>query len=423
MTLFVRRYVLAGSLFLAFAWPVVVVAQAPVAAAAASAPGVASQVVDWAGTLDESTSKVPGVRNLRLQAIAWLAAFNALDAIDPRFRSYAPAPAPLLAGGASPAPEAALAAAIYTVAAIEPEADLVALRSRYRDALASVKNPAERDAGVALGQQAALLLLNARSGDKVGRTEPPALETGPGKFVQPAAVKVPRSITLARLAPFGLRSPLAFDPGPPPAPGSEAARREVAETRALGSAASPTRSGDQTAAALFWNSDAPGDFLAVLRPALEARGLDALALARIFAIDAMISVDSRIVGMTLKERYLHWRPETAITGTYAAEADREPGWLPLFPAPPDSQYPSGGGTGAGIMEIELPRLLGMAGPIEWRNGATRQVRRWPNAAALSDELAASRVWGGVHFRSSVEAGRRVGRAVATEIIDTQLLPR
>ena len=71
----------------------------------------------------------------------------------------------------------------------------------------------------------------------------------------------------------------------------------------------------------------------------------------------------------------------------------------------------------------LPRLMGMAGAVEWHNTHTRQTRHWASAAALADELAAARVWAGIHFRSAVDAGRQVGRRMASEILDTQLLPR
>src|SRR6185295_592905 len=81
------------------------------ASAAASAPAPA---LEWLATTEQVTAKVPGLRGDRARAIAWLAAFNALNAIEPRYREYAPAPAPMAAGGVRPAAEAALAAAIYT---------------------------------------------------------------------------------------------------------------------------------------------------------------------------------------------------------------------------------------------------------------------------------------------------------------------
>ena len=59
-----------------------------------SAAAVAQPAFDWLGTVDQATSHIAGVRGDRARAIAWLAAFNALDAIDPRYRPYAPSPAP-----------------------------------------------------------------------------------------------------------------------------------------------------------------------------------------------------------------------------------------------------------------------------------------------------------------------------------------
>ncbi|HEV7577156.1 MAG TPA: vanadium-dependent haloperoxidase [Caldimonas sp.] len=381
----------------------------------------ADAALDWLTTVDEATVKVTGLRGERARTIAWLAAFNALDAIDPRYRPYPPAPAPLPADVAKPSRDAALAAALYTALVVEADADHALLVRRYRDTLAAVKAAGERDAGAILGQQAALMLLAARSTDRLGRIEPQARPAAPGVFVEAAWAKTPRSVAAASLAPFGVRSPLAFDPGPPPAPGSDVAGREIAEVRALGGAASSARSAEQTAAALFWASGDPSDFSTWLKGAIDARKLDALDVARIAALDAMIGIDTGIVGTTLKERYLHWRPESAIAGPFAA--DRDDAWRPMMRAPNSPQYPSTGATAAGIFEIELPRLVGVDGPIEWRNSQTQQVRRWPNAAALADEFGASRVWAGAHFRSAIDAGRRVGRQVASEILDRQLLPR
>ena len=386
------------------------------------AAGIAQPAQEWLATVDQATSHVAGARGDRARAIAWLAAFNALDAIDPRYRPYPPSPAPVNAGAPAPAADAALAAALYTALIVEPDADQALLVRRCRETLAGVKSAAERESGAVLGQQAALLLV-ARANDRLDRVEPKAPDAGPGIFTTPAYAKLPRSIAAANLAPFGVRSVSSFDPGPPPSIGSSAASRDIADVRAAGALASTVRSGDQTAAALFWNSGESSDFVAWEKTTLEARKLDALDVARVAALDAMISVDGTIVGTVLKVRYLHWRPEAAIAGPHAAPGDADASWQPLVRVPNSPQYPSGGAIGAGTIEVELPRLYAVNGAVEWRNSQTQQSRRWPNAAALVDELAAARVCAGVHFRSSVEAGRRVGRQVATEILDRQLLPR
>jgi hypothetical protein len=404
----VRRWLLSACLACLLPWPAVALAE---------------PALDWLSTVDQATTQVAGARGDRARTIAWLAAFNALNAIDPRYRAYTPSPPPISAGATAPAADAALAAALYTVLIVEPDADQALLVRRYRETLAAVKSAPEREAGAALGRQAALMLLVARSNDRLERVEPKAVDAGPGVFTTPSYAKMPRSIAIAGLAPFGVRSVTAFDPGPPPPIGSTAAARETADVRVVGALASATRSGDQSAAALFWNSGESSDFTGWQTATLEARKLDALDVARVAALDAMISLDSGIVGTLLKERYLHWRPEAAIAGPYAAPADADATWQPLVRVPNSPQYPSSGGIGAGVSEVELPRLYAVNGAVEWRNGQTGQARRWPNAAALADELTSARVWAGVHFRSSVEAGRRVGRQVATEILDTQLLPR
>jgi hypothetical protein len=403
-----RRALLFAWLACLLAWPVATIAQ---------------PALEWLSTVDQATSHVAGARGDRARAIAWLAAFNALDTIDPRYRPYPPSPAPVTAGAPTPAADAALAAALYTALIVEPDADQALLVRRYHETLAGVKSAAERESGAVLGRQAALLLLVARSNDRLDRVEAKAPDAGPGVFTTPSYAKMPRSIAAASLAPFGVRSVSAFDPGPPPSVGGSAASIDIADVRAAGALASTVRSGDQTAAALFWNSGETSDFVAWEKTTLEARKLDALDVARVAALDAMISVDSTIVGTTLKERYLHWRPEAAIAGPHAAPGDADASWQPLVPAPNSPQYPSGGAIGAGVIEVELPRLYAVNGAVEWRNSQTQQSRRWPNAAALADELVAARVWAGVHFRSAVEAGRRVGRQVATEILDRQLLPR
>ncbi len=372
-------------------------------------------------TVDQATAKVPGVRADRAKAIAWLAAFNALNAVESRYRPYAPSPAPLPAGALRPSDDAIVAAALYTALVVEPDADQALLVRRYRETLAGVKAAPERDAGVVLGQQAALMLLAARSADRLARVDAPPREAAAGVFVTPSYAKGPRSVMVVALAPFGIRSVQALDPGPPPAPASDAATRELTEVRAIGALASTTRSADQTAAALFWNSSEASDFRPLFVGAIEARKLDALDAARVAALDALIGIDGSIVNGVQKEQYVHWRPETAIAGPFAL--DRVSGWEPLAPAPPSPQYPSGGATAAGTLEVELPRLLGLAGPIEIQNGHTYQKRRWPDASALAEEMSNSRIWAGAHFRSAIDAARRVGRQVASEILDRQLLPR
>ena len=391
------------------------------ALASATTSARAEATIDWMATVDEATAKVPGLRADRARAIAWLAVFNALNAIEPRYRSYPPAPPPWPAGAPRASADAAIAAAIYTALAVEPEADHALLARRQRETLAAVQSRIEREDGAILGRQAALMLLAARSGDRLEREEAPPRDAAVGVFVAPRDAKSPRSIQAMRLQPFGIRSVAALDPGPPPPVRSDAAVRENEAVRLLGGNKSSARSADQTAAALFWISSEAGDYSALVQRALAARKLAPLDVARVAALDAIVSIDSAIVGTAMKERYLRWRPETAIAGELASP--RDAAWQPLVPAPPSPEYPSTGAISAGLLEVELPRLFGLDGAVAMTNGRTQQTRQWPSAAALADEFADSRIWAGAHFQSSIDAGRRIGRQLATEVLAEQLQPR
>jgi hypothetical protein len=95
-------------------------------------------------------------------------------------------------------------------------------------------------------------------------------------------------------------------------PGSEPALRDLREVRDVGSIHSRTRSADQAAAAIFWNSFDKPDQVAQLRDVARTRLLDALDTARWMALRSIATFDTRIAILTFKHRYNYWRPYTAL---------------------------------------------------------------------------------------------------------------
>lgn len=380
----------------------------------------ANAMLDWTQTAEEVAEKI-SARHAggRIQVIAHLAAFNALNAIEPRYQSYAPAPKPV--PGASP--DAAIAAAMFTSLSTQPDADHEVLKKAYKDRLDKVKDVNAKAAGVVLGQHAALLLLEARAQDRLERIDAATHEAAPGKFVLPPESKTRASVTMARLKPFGIASITRFDPGPPPKADSEAALNDAREIRAAGARDSATRTADQTAAALFWNSDPlSNEFTKLIRTAVEARKLGLLDTARLLALDQMSGFDASVAEIAFKEKYGHWRPETAIAGPHAHASVKQADWKPLTRAPSQEEYPGGFPVLGGLMDVVLPRLYEVKTPISWRNPKTGQTRVWPDVPTLAREIGYSRLWTGAHFRNSIESGLTLGRRVATEVIETQLRP-
>ena len=49
-------------------------------------------------------------------------------------------------------------------------------------------------------------------------------------------------------------------------------------------------------------------------------------------------------------------------------------------------------------------------------------RAFTNVQQLSDEQKAVRVWGGVHFRNSVETGEAMGRKIADHLLANTIKP-
>jgi hypothetical protein len=162
-------------------------------------------------TTEQATAKLSGLRGDRARAIAWLAAFNAVNAIEPRYREYAPAPPPVAAGPPALG-RCGLAAAIYTALALETDADQALLLRRYRESLAAVKSAAERDAGATLGSRRRDAAACARRRPD-RRVEPPPVTPGRGLSPRPRTRAMPRSDRIIGIAPFAVRSVTAFDPG------------------------------------------------------------------------------------------------------------------------------------------------------------------------------------------------------------------
>lgn len=375
-----------------------------------------NMVLEWAAQATATIETLPTPRQPRAGVMVDLAVFNALNAIEPRYRGYGP---PLEASPQA-LPEAAVAAAVWGVLSAEPQAEHGKLARAYTDAIARLPEGAARQAGIALGLRAAQAVLSLRAGDGFERTEGPKPAAAAGVFQPPAGRRSGFRIDKHPLPPFGIARLEAFEPGAPPSPESDLGKRELAEVKALGARQSANRSADQTAAALYWNSSPPSDEHEFVKTLLAVNPLPPLETARLLALLSMSDFDSRLLGSLLKLKYQRWRPQTAISSEFTPAAQRDANWEPLMRTPSDPEYPSGYGLWAGTADALYPLMQPKT--LQRFNSATGQTRSWASVDALATEMVNSRVWGGVHFRSSVEAGRRLGRQVAEEILATQLQP-
>ena len=123
-----------------------------------------------------------------------------------------------------------------------------------------------------------------------------------------------------------------------------------------------------------------------------------------------------IAAWDTKFAYNQWRPVTAIRSGLddgSVLTVQDPGWTPLLPTPRFPDYPAGHGTFAGAAEQVLTALFGEdAGAVSITSPSDGVTHTYANFHQIADEVCNARVWGGIHWRTSVVVGRDLGRAVA-----------
>jgi hypothetical protein len=315
--------------------------------------------------------------------------------------------------------DAAVAAAAHDVLVHYFPAQQATLDAALVASLAAVPDSAEKADGVAIGQASAASLIAFRQGDglgaDIGFTMPaPAI----GVFQLPA-VQTPVLPWLSQFRPFMLESPDQFRPGPPPALDSAAYAVSFNETKYFGGANSPYLTPEQTDVALFWTSSPAVQFNTVFQGIATNRELSPVQAARLFAMTNMASADALVACWDAKYTYLAWRPQFAIP---QGDADGnpltrgDPTWTPLAPTPAHPEYPSAHGCGSEAQAYALMAFLGTSNINIDITGTVPNLlhptRHYQTVSQLVNEIGNARVWGGMHFRFSVNVGVRLGQRVA-----------
>lgn len=209
--------------------------------------------------------------------------------------------------------------------------------------------------------------------------------------------------------PYLIASIAHVAPEPPPGPDHPVYARDLVEVRAVGAVNSPERDPRQTAIAEFWAQPSLSAYTPAVRAAL--RGLDASMAERVelVALLHVVTLDAQIVGYAAGELHPRWRPVRVLSGPSRTA------WASLVsPDLGEPEYPCLHATYAGAAEIVLTALAGHPRtPLPlWSPTAPGQVRYYTDWRELTAECVEAGVWGGVHLRTSVEAGAALGRRVA-----------
>jgi hypothetical protein len=143
------------------------------------------------------------------------------------------------------------------------------------------------------------------------------------------------------------------------------------------------------------------DYELPLSTAVEMYGMVGMALA-----------DAFIATWRLKYEVMLLRPETYINDNISTR------WRPYIETPPFPEYPSGHSTVSGAAADMLVFFFGeRAFTDRTHEDEGLRPRSFTSFTAAATEAAMSRLYGGIHFRTAIENGVRMGQCITQSLLD------
>ena len=324
---------------------------------------------------------------------------------------------PYLVQSAVPAsasrPAAASAAAHQALVNLFP-ANASSFDALHAAILAGIPDSPQKRAGIVWGEFVANQILVARANDGSDAVVPPPVGSGPGVWVPTPPAFLPYLLPQwGFVVPFGMNSSSQFRPPGPPSLDSQDYAADYEEVKQLGALVGSTRTDDQTEIALFWADGAgtetpPGHWNSIAHTIADARGNTLEENARLFALLNIAMADAAICSWDAKYTFDFWRPVTAI-----AFAEPQLNWMSFIVTPPFPDYTSGHSTFSAAAAAVLPLFYGRE-DLPFTTGSDflpGVFRSFSTCLDAAEEAAASRIYGGIHFRSASEDGLQAGTSI------------
>lgn len=160
----------------------------------------------------------------------------------------------------------------------------------------------------------------------------------------------------------------------------------------------------------------PGHDMSIVTQAIEQNNAHLLRAAETYAKAGIAERDATIVCFRSKYKYNRERPVTYIQKLI------DPNWLPYIPTPPHPEYPA---AHAFITGSVMQAAAGVLGNNAGVTDHTYDFRGWTPRSfnTLFDagkEAGISRLYGGIHYRLSIDISLVIGKGVGTTIGDIKL---
>ncbi len=387
------------------------------ALALAASPASADTVCEWidyAQTIGTAAAPPPDAPRTgehdRAQTQVALAMFEALNAIDRRYETYLG----MAQAESGASQDAAAATAAYQVLLAHFPSQKTGLQESYNITMLGIADAAAREKGKAVGEAAAKLALAAGGFQEGVKPIPYRPRTVPGTWTATQLPVIqPYSVTFK---PWILPSYESVRPAPPPALNSERWAKDFDEIKRMGVKNGSDRTPHQSLMARYRITP---NMTPSLRLIADAPKRSLVENARMFALLAMVADDTGVATGEAKIHYNFWRPITAVRnaaddGNPATAPD--PAWEPLIATPNHPEYPCAHCSFAAGTATVLKSEAGAAPPggvrVASRSIPNSIVQVVPNLDEWVREVSVSRMYGGVHYRFSNEAGEEMGRKVA-----------
>jgi hypothetical protein len=396
--------------------------------------GTASDVLEWNQIFIDTliATNTANSSSQRLGAIVHTAIFDAFNGIE---RRYTPIFFSNRAPDGASRRAAAIAAAHTALVGLFPSQQPT-LDASYAASLAALSDDCEPsrhsrrrhscatriERGVAWGIEVAQAVLAWRATDGFSASYPPFTGgTAVGQWRPTPPAFGPMSAQgLAFTAMFVLVNNTQFDPGPPRGLTTATYTDDFNAVKALGRKTASTRSDDQTALALFWDGNASVHWNQAANQIARTNHLSNSDSNRLLAVLNLAMADTAFTTWTGKRFYgsvpneVTWRPVTSIplAGTDGnPDTLPDPDWLPLITTPSHPEYPAGhpsqNGAGATVLLSQFGRRQTFT-----LTTIGQPSRTYTSIARARSDANNARVWGGMHYPSTVKISDALGEAIA-----------
>jgi hypothetical protein len=391
--------------------------------------GRPDQVLEWNQIFIDTliATNTANSSSQRLGAIVHTAIFDAYNGIERRYT-------PIFVHNSAPhgaSRRAAVIAAAYTALVGVFPSRQSALDDSYAASLAALSDDAgdggeSRARGIAWGTEVAQAVLDWRAADGFSASYPPFTGgTALGQWRPTPPAFGPMSAQgLAFTSMFALIDNTQFRPGPPRALTSVAYTNDFSAVKALGRKTGSTRTEDQTALAPFWEGNASTHWNQAANQMARANHLSISDSNRLLAVLNIAMADTAFTIWSAKRLYgsvpteVTWRPVTSIP---LADTDgnpdtaSDPDWLPLINTPSHSEYPAGHPSQNGAATTILLSYFQRRGQTFTLTTIGQPSRTYTSIAQARSDGNNARVWGGMHYPSTVAISDAVGEDIANYV--------